>query len=56
MFIGSISSDHGPERLDIRDLLSKKDVKLRGKFEITGETIDLSKNKEFFSKVDVRKI
>lgn len=56
VFIGSISSDHGPERLDIRDLLSKKDVKLRGKFEITGETIDLSKNKEFFSKVDVKKI
>ncbi len=56
VFIGSISSNHGPEKLDIRDLLSKKDVKLRGKFKITGETIDLSNNKEFFSKVDVKKI
>ena len=56
VYIGSANSLHGPERLDIRDLFSKKDVKLRGKFEITGETVDLSNDKEFFSKVDVRKI
>ena len=56
VFIGSVNSNHGSERLDIRDLFSKKDVKLRGQFEITGETIDLSNDKEFFSKVDVRKI
>ena len=56
VFIGSVYSHHGPERLDIRDLFSKKDVKLRGKFEITGETVDLSNDKEFFSKVEVRKI
>ena len=56
VFIGTANSLHGPERLDIKDLFAKKDVKLRGKFEITGETVDLSNDKEFFSKVDVRKI
>ena len=56
VFIGSVHSHYGPERLDIRDLFSKKDVKLRGKFEITGETINLTDNKEFFTKVSVRKI
>jgi beta-glucosidase len=56
VFIGTANSLHGPERLDIKDLFSKKDVKLRGKFEITGEKVDLSNDKEFFSKVEVRKM
>ena len=29
-------------------------MKLKGQFEITGETIDLSQDKEFFSKVFVK--
>lgn len=54
VYIGSINSNHGSKALDIKELLSKRDMKLKGQFEIIGETIDLSQDKEFFSKVFVK--
>ncbi|MFX1393723.1 MAG: glycoside hydrolase family 3 N-terminal domain-containing protein [Promethearchaeota archaeon] len=54
VYIGSIHANHGSGQLDLfKDLLSHKDVKLKGKFKITGETIHLSQDKEFFSKIEV---
>jgi hypothetical protein len=35
------------------EIYSKKDVKLRGSFEIIGKSLDLNKDKEFFSEVKV---
>ncbi len=55
VYIGSIFGDFGPELLEMKDLFAQKDVKLKGKFKIIGETIDLSKDKEFFSKIVVKK-
>jgi beta-glucosidase len=56
IYIGSIHSKHSSKQLDLtNDLLSQKDVKLKGQFRIIGETIKLDKNKVFFSKVLVKK-
>jgi len=56
VYIGSIHANHGSGQLDLfKDLLFQKDVKLKGKFKITGETINLSHDKEFFSKIQVKK-
>ncbi len=55
VYIGSINSNHGSGALEMKDLLSKKDMKLKGYFEIIGDTLDLSKNKEFFSKVSIKR-
>lgn len=53
---GSIHSNHGSGQLDLfEDLLSHKDMNLKGKFKITGEPIHLSQDKEFFSKMKVKK-
>ena len=46
---------HGPEALSRDQLISKKDMKLKGQFEITGDTINLDQDKEFFSKITVKK-
>ena len=55
VYIGSIHANHGSGQLDLGDIFAQKDVKLKGKFKITGETIDLSQDKEFFSKIIVKK-
>jgi beta-glucosidase len=55
VYIGSVNSMHGPEPLTIDQLISRKDMKLKGQFEITGDTIDLSQDKEFFSKITIKK-
>ncbi|TFG24669.1 MAG: beta-glucosidase [Promethearchaeota archaeon] len=55
VYIGSVHANHGSGYLDLGDIFAQKDVKLKGKFKITGETIDLSKDKEFFSKIVVKK-
>ncbi len=56
VYIGSIHANHSSEQLDLfKDLLAHKDVKMKGFFTITGETLDLSRDKEFFSKVKVIK-
>jgi len=55
VYIGSIHADQGSGQLELGDIFAQKDVKLKGKFKITGETIDLSKDKEFFSKIAVKK-
>ena len=55
VYIGSINSMHGPEALSRDQLISKKDMKLKGQFEITGDTINLDQDKEFFSKITVKK-
>ncbi|MHA1255118.1 MAG: glycoside hydrolase family 3 C-terminal domain-containing protein, partial [Promethearchaeota archaeon] len=48
------------EKAEINFTISMKQLgfynEKMGKFEITGETVDLSNDKEFFSKVDVRKM
>lgn len=57
VYVGSIHSMHSSKQLDLmNDLLSQRDVKLKGQFKITGETIKLEKNKVFFSKVSVKKL
>ena len=55
VYIGSINSMHGPEALELNELISKKDMKLKGQFEIIGDIIDLSKDKKFFTVVTVKK-
>ncbi|MFX1444911.1 MAG: glycoside hydrolase family 3 N-terminal domain-containing protein [Promethearchaeota archaeon] len=55
VYIGSINSMHGPEVLSLDQLISKKDMKLKGQFEIIGDTIDLSQHKQFFTKITVKK-
>ncbi|MFX0104291.1 MAG: glycoside hydrolase family 3 N-terminal domain-containing protein [Candidatus Hodarchaeota archaeon] len=57
VYIGSIHSIFNSVQLDLgKDLLSQKDVKLKGKFKIIGETIKLKqKDKKFFTKVIVDK-
>ncbi len=55
VYIGSIHANQGSGQLDLGDIFAQKDVKLKGKFKITGETRDLSKDKEFFSKIVVKK-
>jgi beta-glucosidase len=56
VYIGSINSMHGPKALDLGELISKKDMKLKGQFEIIGEMIELSRDKKFFTEVSVNKI
>jgi hypothetical protein len=53
VFVGSINSDQSPKPLDMKEIYSKKDLKLRGSFEMTGNTIEISNDKKFFSVVDV---
>jgi len=56
VYIGSTHANHGSGQLDLsKDLLAQKDVKLKGKFKITGETVDLSQDKEFFSTIIIKK-
>jgi beta-glucosidase len=56
VFVGSINSDQSPKALDMKEIYSKKDVKLRGSFEMIGKTLEISKDKKFFSKVKVNTI
>ena len=55
VYIGSIHSNYSSKQLDLEDdLLSQKDVKLKGKFTIIGETIKIKQqDKKFFTKIIV---
>ena len=56
VYIGSIHANYDSKPLDLfNDLLSLENVKLKGKFKIIGETIDLSQKKEFFSTIVINK-
>jgi beta-glucosidase len=56
VYIGSIHSIHSSKQLDLaNDILSHKDVKLKGEFKITGQILVLNKEKEFFSEVTIQK-
>ncbi|MFX0186126.1 MAG: glycoside hydrolase family 3 N-terminal domain-containing protein [Candidatus Hodarchaeota archaeon] len=56
VYISSTHANHGSGQLDLsKDLLAQKDVKLKGKFKIIGDAIDLSQDKEFFSKIVIKK-
>jgi beta-glucosidase len=55
LYIGSINSMHGSEPLSLDQLISRKDMKLRGQFEITGDILDLSHDKKFFTEITVSK-
>lgn len=53
VYIGSIYRDFGPEPLNFFKDLRKKYSKLTGRFKITGEPLEISKEKVFFSDVIV---
>ena len=56
VYIGSIHSNFSSEQLDIVDLLSQKNVKLKGKFTIIGEITKLNQQEKiFFTRVIVDK-
>ncbi|MFX0043547.1 MAG: glycoside hydrolase family 3 N-terminal domain-containing protein [Candidatus Hodarchaeota archaeon] len=56
VYVGSIHSNHSSKQLDLtNDIISHRDVKLKAKFRIVGETIKIDKDKVFFSKVFIQK-
>jgi beta-glucosidase len=54
VYIGSIHAIFNSGKLDINDLFSHRDVKLKGKFKIIGSTTTISE-KRFFSDVEVKR-
>jgi len=53
VYIGSVHSIRGPKLLKLADIFAKKEVALKGKFEIIGEKKNIENEKVFFSQVRV---
>jgi beta-glucosidase len=56
VYIASIHSNHGPEQLDLKDLFDKRDLKLKGTFEMIGNKTNIENEKVLFSKVKVERL